>query len=274
MKIIMTSDGPGRLVGTRVELIDVSHHPVVDLAAAADAPATRTLELSDCHLLPPVAPRNLYAIGLNYKAHAEEANFPLPDHPLPLVLRPAAVVGPDAEVVIPTEAPEAVDYEAELVIVIGEEASEVAPDDALRHVAGLTLGNDVSARDIALRAMLNREFEVAWSKAFDGFKPLGPVLATLDEFDDLGDLDIRASLNGEVVQDSTSADMIFDLAQIVSYVSRFVTLHPGDAIYTGTPGGVGMSRGRMLRAGDVVTVSNSVLGSLRTTFVTKEPADV
>lgn len=263
MRIVSTSKGPGHLTGTTVSLWDTDltvNQIIADGPLTSAPPIAGTVALEDVEILPPVVPGAIYSIGLNFHDHAAETGLPIPEHPLPITIRTGAAGSTGSTILLPTSAPDAVDYEAELCIVIGRSASNVAVDDALAHVAGLTLGNDVTARDIAIRAILNREFEVSLSKSFDTFKPFGPAVVTLDEIDDLDAIDISLRLNDTVVQDATSAGWIFGIAQVVSYLSQFATLHPGDVIFTGSPAGVGMTRGRMLRHGDRTVVSSKVLG--------------
>jgi 2-keto-4-pentenoate hydratase/2-oxohepta-3-ene-1,7-dioic acid hydratase in catechol pathway len=263
MRIVSTSKGPGHLTGDTVTLWDTDRTVNQIIAAGpltSPPPVAGTVALEDVEILTPVVPAAIHSIGLNFRDHAAETGLPIPEHPLPITIRAGAAGHPGSAIVLPLCAPDAVDYEAEICIVIGRPASNVAVENALAHVAGLTLGNDVTARDIAIRALLNREFEVSLSKSFDTFKPFGPAIVTLDEIDDLSAIDISLRLNDEVVQDATSAGWIFDVAQVVSYLSQFATLEPGDVIFTGSPAGVGMTRGRMLRSGDRTVVSSNVLG--------------
>ena len=219
---------------------------------------------SQATLLAPVDPPQVVAIGLNYRKHAQETNMPLPSAPVVFVKTCNAVAGPGDDIVLPAMAPAEVDYEAELVIVIGRKAKNVPEAQALDYVLGYTCGNDVSARDCQLR--LDRQW--ARGKSFDTFAPIGPWIVTdLD-----GDrLDIRLTLNGVEMQHSNTADMVFGCRQLVSYLSRCMTLLPGSIIMTGTPSGVGMARKPpvWLRAGDTVTVAIEGIGAL-TNKVTNE----
>jgi len=208
-------------------------------------------------LLAPVAPRQVVAIGLNYRGHASETGATIPEAPIVFLKTPNAVIGPDEPILLPAMAPDEVDYEAELVIVIGREAKNISPDDAGDHILGFTCGNDVSARDCQVR--LDKQW--ARGKSFDTFAPLGPWITTgLD-----GDgLDVRLVLNGEVMQESNTSDLVFSCSELVSYLSRCMTLYPASVILTGTPAGVGYTRTPpvFLRDGDTVTVEIEGIGEL------------
>jgi 2-keto-4-pentenoate hydratase/2-oxohepta-3-ene-1,7-dioic acid hydratase in catechol pathway len=209
--------------------------------------------------LPPVDPPNILAIGLNYRRHAEETNQPLPERPLIFLKATTAVVGHDAPIVLPRSAPAEVDYEAELAVIIGRRAKNVAAGDALEHVLGYTCANDVSARDCQKR--IDKQW--ARGKSFDTFCPLGPWLVAAAGFDP-DDRRIRSRLNGQVMQDSTTSDMIFSCRELISYLSHQFTLLPGTVILTGTPEGVGTVRKPpvFLRPGDRIEVEIDGLGLL------------
>ena len=220
---------------------------------------------ADARLQAPAAPRQIVAIGLNYRAHAREGGENAPEAPVIFVKTPNTVIGPDAPIVLPAMAPDEVDYECELVIVIGREAKNVPEADADKFILGYTCGNDVSARDCQLR--LDRQW--ARGKCFDTFAPLGPWIET-DV--DPGNLRIRSRINGETMQDANTADMIFPPRFLVSYISRCMTLFPGSIIMTGTPAGVGFARKppRFLREGDVVTVEIEGIGTLANPVVREQ----
>jgi 2-keto-4-pentenoate hydratase/2-oxohepta-3-ene-1,7-dioic acid hydratase in catechol pathway len=214
-------------------------------------------------LAPVPDPEKIVCLGLNYRDHAAEANLPLPVAPMLFAKYRNSLVGPSADIVLP-EASEVVDYEAELAVVIGATCKDVSEADALAYVAGVTGFNDVSARDLQLQTS-------QWmaGKAIDTFAPCGPVLVTLDEIDDIQRLGLRARVNGTTVQDGTTADMIFPVAQTVAHLSRLMTLVPGDIIATGTPAGVGFKRDPqvLLNDGDVVEVEIDGIGVLRNPVV-------
>jgi len=217
----------------------------------------RTVPPDTATLLAPVDPPQIVAIGLNYQKHAVESGIPVPDHPLLFVKTVNTVVGPDRPIILPAMAPGEVDYEAELVVVIGARAKSVSEDKALDHVLGYTCGNDVSARDCQLR--LDKQW--ARGKCFDTFAPVGPWIETDMDGDNAA---ISLTLNGEVMQDSNTSDMVFSCKQLVSYVSHCMTLLPGSIIMTGTPEGVGFGRQPpvWLKPDDIVNVQIEGIGSL------------
>ena len=214
-------------------------------------------------LLAPVVPSAILCIGLNYRKHAAESNSPLPQFPVLFVKSAGAVQDPDAPILLPRRLrSDKVDYEAELAVVIGRAAKNVTRENALDHVLGYTCANDVSARDWQKEGGGGQ-----WcrGKSFDTFCPLGPVLVTPDEIPDPHSLKISARVNGETLQDWTTADMIFDIATIIEFLSSSNTLQPGTVILTGTPHGVGMARTppRWLLPGDVAEIEIEKIGILR-----------
>ena len=208
--------------------------------------------------LPPVEPPNIIALGLNYRDHARETGVAAPPEPVVFLKATTSLIGHGQAIILPAEAPDEVDYEAELVVVIGRKAKNVSKDQALEHIFGYTCGNDVSARDCQMR----RDRQWARAKSFDTFCPLGPWIET--ELDPSA-LSVRCRLNGAVMQEGSTADMMLDVPSIVSYLSRQMTLLPGTCILTGTPPGVGWARTPpvYLRPGDVVEVEISGIGTLR-----------
>ena len=215
---------------------------------------------SEVRMLAPVTPPNILAIGLNYKSHAAESNERLPDRPLIFLKATTALLGPEEAIVRPVIAPDAVDYEAELAVVIGKKAKDVPEEDVGQYILGYTCANDVSARDCQLKL----DTQWARGKSFDTFCPLGPWIVTdLDT----RSLNVESRVNGETLQKSNTRHMIFSVAQIVSYCSRNMTLLPGTVILTGTPEGVGFARKppKFLKAGDVVEIEVEGIGVLRNT---------
>lgn len=208
--------------------------------------------------LPPVEPPNVFAIGRNYRAHAAETGARLPERPLVFQKATTAVIGDGVPIVLPKSAPDEVDFEAELAIVIGRRARHVTEEGALDVVLGYTCANDVSARDCQ-----RDDKQWARAKGFDTFCPLGPWLVTPDELDP-DDCVIRSRLNGAIMQEASTSAMIFSCRQLISYLSHQFTLLPGTVILTGTPEGVGMARRPpvFLRAGDRVEVEIAGLGRL------------
>ena len=210
---------------------------------------------------PPVARiGKIVCIGLNYADHAREAGQPIPNEPILFLKATSSIVGPDDDVVLPPDAMKG-DWEVELGVVIGREARYVAQDRALEHVAGLCVINDLSERSY----QLERGGQWDKGKGCDTFCPIGPWLVTLDEVEDIGALRLWCSVNGKTVQDGSTATMIFGVAELVSYVSRFMSLQPGDVISTGTPPGVGMgmSPPQWLAEGDVIELGIDGLGRQR-----------
>lgn len=210
---------------------------------------------------PIVDPRKIICVGLNYKDHAAESGSPIPKEPILFSKYPTALIGNGQTIVLPKVSQE-VDYEAEFVIIIGKKGRHLTLHNALEHVAGYTVGHDVSARDWQLRKD-GKQWMVG--KTFDTFAPAGPVLVTKDEVSDPQNLPIRLRLNGQVMQNSSTNQMIFGVKELLAYLSQVFTLEPGDMIYTGTPPGVGVARKPpvYLKDGDVVEVEIEGLGVLR-----------
>ncbi len=216
-------------------------------------------------LLAPLVPVDILCIGLNYRDHAAETGAEPPANPMLFIKSSGTLNDPGAAIPLPA-ASQMVDYEGELVVVIGTAAKAVPRERAMRHVFGYTVGNDVSARDWQKdKALGGGQF--ARGKSFDGFCPLGPAIVTADEVGDPGGLTLRTTVNGTVMQDGTTADLIFDVAETVASLSRTMTLRPGQVILTGTPAGVGTARKPpvYLKDGDVVAVEISRLGRLENT---------
>ena len=221
---------------------------------------TALASLDDCRRHAPVTdPGKVVCVGLNYEDHARELDLDVPDEPVLFSKFPTAITGPGDEVTWDPTYTESVDYEAELVAVVGREARDVPVADAWEYLAGITVGNDVTARDLQ-----ERDGQWVRGKSLDTFAPLGPEMVTLDEVDDPHDLDVWTDLDGERLQDSTTANFIFGLDELVSACSRAFTLRPGDLIFTGTPPGVGSSRDPPvhLADGDRVTVGVEGVGEL------------
>lgn len=224
--------------------IDLAKMPLVDAGVRIGAPVGGV--------------RQFVAIGLNYRRHAEEAGLPLPAEPIVFNKAVTSICGPDDDIVMP-EGSEQTDWEIELGIVIGSTARHVAEADALNYVAGYCVSNDVSER----HWQIHRNGQWGKGKSFDTFGPIGPWLVTTDDIPDPQKLGMQLKVNGKTMQESNTADMIFPVAQIVSYLSQFMTLLPGDVIITGTPAGVGlgMKPPCFLKKGDVVTLHIDQLGT-------------
>ena len=218
----------------------------------------QSLKREDVKLLAPVNPPNIIAIGLNYKKHADETGKDYPERPLIFIKATSSVIGPEDNIVIPEAAPDEVDYEAELVIVIGKKAKNIEVDEVSDYVLGYTCGNDVSARDCQHR--LDKQW--ARAKSFDTFCPIGPWIET--ELPEPDNCRIMSRLNGKVMQDSNTSDLIFNTKELVSYCSKNFTLYPGTIIMTGTPEGVGYARKPQvfLKAGDTIEIEIENIGKL------------
>ncbi len=220
--------------------------------------------------LAPLTPTNLLCIGLNYRRHAAESNSPPPPHPVLFIKNTASVQNPDDPIEIPVKLPSVkVDYECELAVIIGRRCKNVSKADALNYVLGYTCANDVSARDWQRDGGGGQWCQ---GKSFDTFCPLGPVLVTKDEIPAPNNLRIKTILNGEVMQDWNTSDMIFDIPTLIEFLSASKTLLPGTVILTGTPHGVGFARTPpvWLKAGDIVSIEIEALGTL-TNPVINEP---
>jgi 2-keto-4-pentenoate hydratase/2-oxohepta-3-ene-1,7-dioic acid hydratase in catechol pathway len=225
--------------------------------AGADGDARPVAELA---LLHPVVPRKILAIGLNYRSHAEESELDVPPVPVVFAKFPSSLVGHGQDIVIPHEETRP-DFEGELAVVIGRRTYRADRATARDAIGGITAIHDVSGRRAQLETPL-RQFTVG--KSFDTFSPLGPSIAELDGVD-LADVRVKTTVSGEVMQDASTADLIFPVEDLIVYLSQGITLEPGDVIATGTPGGVGDSRKppRYLTDGDVVEVEVSGVGTLR-----------
>lgn len=235
------------------------------LSAAAKATTADSQPTPD-RLLPPVpTPEKVICIGLNYLDHAIETGSEPPTEPVVFSKFNTAIVGHGDAIKLPRVAQQ-VDYEAELVVVIGRTAKHVSQSDAMNHVFGYACGHDVSARDWQ-KGRPGGQWLLG--KTFDTFAPIGPCLATTDEISDPSDLRVRMHLNGEVVQDSTTAQLIFDIPTLIAHLSTIMTLNPGDLIFTGTPPGVGAAKTPpvFLKPGDVCGVEIDGLGVLQNTCV-------
>jgi len=228
--------------------------------AASEADRAPTVP-EDARLGPPIPrPGKIVCIGLNYADHAAESDMEVPDEPVIFFKAPSALTGPNDALVLPPGSTKT-DWEVELAVVIGRAASHVSEDEALDHVAGYAVHNDYSEREY----QLERGGQWVKGKSCDTFAPIGPVLATPDEIEDVHALDLWLTVNGEERQAGTTGDLIFGIPTLVSYLSRFMTLEPGDVISTGTPAGVGLGLEppQFLSAGDVVELGIEGLGTAR-----------
>lgn len=227
--------------------------PAASMSEVAAMPVDRsrgiaTAELRFRPLVP--RPRRIVCVGLNYAEHAAESGRDVPGYPVLFTKFASSLTGAFDEIPCPPES-NAIDYEGELVVVIGERTRRISPDEALRAVWGVSVANDVSMRDFQ-----NRTHQWLQGKAWDGTTPVGPELVTLDEIPSLDNLTLRTLVNDELVQEASTAAMVFDIPALVSTISAFTELEPGDLILTGTPKGVGFRREPqiLLRPGDISTV--------------------
>ncbi|MDY6863767.1 MAG: fumarylacetoacetate hydrolase family protein [Thermodesulfobacteriota bacterium] len=214
-------------------------------------------------LLAPVQPPAILCIGLNYYNHSRELGAESPKYPVLFMKNPAAVNHPGDPIILPSSCmdPLQVDYEVELAVIIGKSAKDVPAEEALNYVLGYTIGNDVSARQWQKHSGGGQWVR---SKSFDTFCPLGPEMVTTDEIPDPQTLQLKCFLNGQIMQDANTSDMIFPVATLIEYLSNSTTLLPGTVILTGTPGGVGFTRtpAVYLKPGDVVELTVEVIGTL------------
>jgi 2-keto-4-pentenoate hydratase/2-oxohepta-3-ene-1,7-dioic acid hydratase in catechol pathway len=240
-----------------------AHIQPIDVIRARDAIATEdvTLPLDQVRLRASLHPHQIICIGKNYASHAAEMDSAVPDAPLIFAKLPSAVIADGEDIVWRRSITSEVDWEGELGVVIGEFAKDVREEDALNYVYGYTIANDVTARD------LQKRIDKQWTrgKSLDTFCPLGPVIVSRTDIPDPQNLDIATRVNGQVMQQGNTSDMIFSVAKLVSYCSHMFTLSPGDIILTGTPDGVGAGRKPpvFLKDGDEVSVTIERIGTIR-----------
>lgn len=268
------------------EGLDIVRHMVARVEAMGEAArgelrARGGILPADSRLLAPLPNPNLIvSVGQGYRSHVAEMKHKPPSEPHGFLKVPTALTGPESEITLPPQAPDFVDFEGEICVVIGKSCHNVAEEDALDYIAGYMVTNDVSVRDAVpeiAQASTTAEARTAWDhihmdKQFPGFSPMGPAMVTADEIADPNDMDLVTRVNGEVMQQANTSDFIFPLQRVISYFSHWYTLHAGDIISTGTPGGVGYGRDPkvLLRPGDVVEVEASGIGTLRNRFVAAE----
>lgn len=255
----LSSASGGALSADPTQLVTTQWEEAVAFAAAGSYDGGRPA--AGVALGSPVPrPGSIFGIGLNYRDHAEEAGLDVPAFPTVFAKFPASVAGPCDDVMLPAGVEQA-DWEAEVAVVIGREARDVAVEDGWDHVAGLTAAQDVSDRELQLRPGV----QFSLGKSRDTFCPLGPVLAAATTLADRDALGIRCRLNGELVQDSCTDQLIFSVPQLVALLSSVLTLRPGDVILTGTPSGVGIARkpSRYLADGDVLETEVAGVGRMR-----------
>ena len=224
-----------------------------------------TGSIDDVKLDAPVkGSKNCFAVGLNYKNHAEESGMEIPAFPMIFTKHTTCIVGPNSNIELKSDI---VDYEAELVAIIGKSGKNISKDNAWDHVAGLTVGQDISDRAVQFHAT-PPQFNLG--KSFDTFGPIGPILVSPDFFENKNALELECYVNDELRQQDNTQDFIFDIPYIISYISEFLTLHTGDIIFTGTPAGVGATQGKLLKDGDIITTSIKGIGSIKNKCVRVE----
>ncbi len=222
-------------------------------------------QLDEVELKAPVpSPSKIIGVALNYRDHADEVGAKLPSEPVIFAKAPSSIIGPYDPIKLPRISRQ-VDYEAELAVVIGAKCRNVNESEAMNYVLGFMAANDVTARDLEFREPIR----LFWSKSLDTFCPIGPGIALREDVGDPGNLRIICRVNGEVVQDSNTRNMIFDVSKLISFISRDMTLIPGDIILTGTPSGVGYFRRppKYLKHGDIVEVEIEKIGAIRNRVV-------
>jgi 2-keto-4-pentenoate hydratase/2-oxohepta-3-ene-1,7-dioic acid hydratase in catechol pathway len=221
-------------------------------------------------LLAPLLPANILALGINYKKHGDETAMSYPEQPVLFIKATTSIIGPEGPIILPAAGPACVDYEAELAVIIGKRAKNIQSSETFDYVLGYTCANDVSARD--WQFVDSQKGQWARGKSFDTFCPLGPWIVTKDEIADPDNLNIGATLNGEVVQSSNTSQMIFPIREILSNLSKSLTLLPGTVILTGTPDGVGFTRQPplFLKEGDIVSVEIEKIGKLTNKVIREE----
>jgi 2-keto-4-pentenoate hydratase/2-oxohepta-3-ene-1,7-dioic acid hydratase in catechol pathway len=201
--------------------------------------------------------RSCFAVGLNYRAHAEESDMEIPPFPMVFTKHTSCIVGPFDNIEMKSDI---VDYEAELVLVIGKEGKNISKDSAWDHIAGLTVGQDISDRAVQFHAT-PPQFNLG--KSFDTFGPIGPYLVSPDLIANKDNVHLECYINDELRQESRTDDLIFTVPDIISYISEFLTLNTGDLIFTGTPSGVGATQGKLLKDGDVITTTIKEIGTIK-----------
>jgi 2-keto-4-pentenoate hydratase/2-oxohepta-3-ene-1,7-dioic acid hydratase in catechol pathway len=259
MRIARIRKGNGRTTHAVIE--GAFAEPIDGDIFGAWARAGKAIPLDEVKLLAPIVPPNMLCFGLTYRDHVEETEESLTKSPIFFIKATTCVNDPDEPIIVPSLAPSEVDYESELAVIIGRAARNVSREEALKYVFGYTCANDVSARDVQ-----HVDSQWARGKSLDTFGPLGPWIET--ELDPR-DLRIRGRLNGRVVQDSSTSLLRFDVAWLVSYISRDMTLPPGTVLLTGTPAGCGFAQNppRWLAPGDVFEVEIEGIGILRNPIV-------
>jgi 2-keto-4-pentenoate hydratase/2-oxohepta-3-ene-1,7-dioic acid hydratase in catechol pathway len=254
--------GPDPLLTALIQGLDLTEIGRSAIRAGSPLPIPERLD-------PPIAkPSKIIAIGLNYRDHCREAGLDPPESPVSFSKHPSSIIGTGHPIPLDATISEQVDYEVELAVIIGERCSDLDEKESLDVVAGYTIANDVSARDVQFN-----EHQWVRAKSFDGFCPVGPVMVTADDIADPQALAMRTEVSGESLQDSSTAEMLFPVRTLLAHISRRTTLLPGDLILTGTPWGTGAFRlpPRFLKDGDTVCCSIERLGTLSNPVIAAPP---
>lgn len=267
---LAAASGEAAFPGTMLALLEQGESGLAAAArvldrAVKERKAGAVHGLKSVRLLAPVPrPGKVIGVGLNYKDHAAEVGRPKQDIPRLFIKVSSSVTGPDSAVAIPPGIKK-LDFEVELAVVIGKRASRVQESEAVSHIAGYTILNDLSAREFQFDIT---PAQTSIAKSMDGLCPMGPWIVTADELGDGGGLGVRTFVNGEKMQDGTTSDLIFSVPTLIAYISRYMTLEPGDVIATGTPAGVGAFRKPplFLKGGDRVKLEIDRIGTLETTI--------
>lgn len=255
-----------------------------DLSTIADAPVRETVPISEATLRAPVPrPSKVFCMSANYHSHLDDEVAgvlkmlnpeggddqikALKATPTFFGVPSSAVTGPNDSIKLPAIAPDQVDYEVEVAAIIGKGGRDIEPADAWDHIAGFTLSNDVSARDLQQQAMSTPFFDLGHAKGLDTFKPLGPCLVTRDAFSQPLNIAVETKVNGEVRQAARTTDMVHSIEASIAEISRYFTLNPGDIILTGSPAGVGFFQGNFLKSGDTIEMTAEGIGTLRNEVV-------
>jgi 2-keto-4-pentenoate hydratase/2-oxohepta-3-ene-1,7-dioic acid hydratase in catechol pathway len=244
------------------------------LEELAAAPHRETLPLTQVRSLPPVLrPAKIWAFGLAYASHVDEMGRQQDAEPYFFVKAPSSLLGARQPIVLPRVAPDHVDYEGEVaLLIIGRRATRISEAEAWSYVAGITILNDVSARDVQQGVhVAGARANTSMGKSFDTFSPCGPCVATLDEFASPDDVELTTWVNGQQRQHSRTSSLIWPVASLLSFLSARTTLMPGDIVSTGTPSGVGHAEGRFLQPGDSITIRVTGVGDLTNVVVSGEP---
>ncbi len=248
----------GRLAGDELlsdPMVAIERHGELHALTVRCGDAVTDGPVEVAALLAPIpSPPKVFAIGLNYRSHAAEANMVLPSAPMTFTKFQNCICAPGSDILLSGDT---VDWEVEIVVVIGDRCRNVSLDDAWNHVAGLTLGQDISDRTVQLTG---QPAQFSLGKSFDTYGPIGPAMVSVDAFEDRDNIELWCDVAGDRVQAGKTSDLLFPIAQLVEYLSSICTLEAGDLIFTGTPDGVGMATGRFLKAGEDIVSGASVIG--------------